>query len=44
MALGYLPGSRVGEILNSVREKQVLGEILTREEALKVLAEEFHLP
>jgi tRNA nucleotidyltransferase/poly(A) polymerase len=44
MALGYLPGSRVGEILNSVREKQVLGEIRTREEALKILAEEFCLP
>ena len=44
MALGYLPGPRVGEILNSVREKQVSGEIQTREEALRVIAEDFCLP
>ena len=44
MALGYHPGPRVGEILNTIREKQVLGEVRTREEALKVIAEEFHLP
>jgi poly(A) polymerase len=44
IALGYAPGPRVGEILKSIREKQVVGEIRTREEALKVLAEEFHLP
>ena len=43
MAMGYLPGPRVGEILNSIREKQVLGEIKTREEALKVLGEKFRL-
>jgi poly(A) polymerase len=44
MALGYASGPRVGEILNFIREKQVVGEIRTRGEALKVLAEEFHLP
>ena len=44
MALGVEPGPRVGEVLKSIREKQVVGEIRTREEALKVLTEEFHLP
>jgi hypothetical protein len=31
----------VGEILNFIRVKQVEGEIRTREEALKVLRENF---
>jgi tRNA nucleotidyltransferase/poly(A) polymerase len=39
MALGYPSGPKVGQILNFIREKQVEGEIKTREEALKVLKE-----
>jgi hypothetical protein len=41
MALGYLPGPLVGQILNYVRQRQVEGEIKNREEALKVLREKF---
>ncbi len=41
MALGYPPGPKVGEILNDIREKQVEGEIKTREEALEVLKNRF---
>ena len=41
MALGYRSGPKVGQILNFIREKQVEGEIKTREEALKILRENF---
>jgi poly(A) polymerase len=41
MALGYPSGPRVGQILSFIRDKQVEGEIKTREEALKVLKEKF---
>ncbi len=41
MALGYSPGPRVGEILNFIRQRQVEGEIKTREEALRILKEKF---
>ncbi len=41
MALGYSPGPKVGKILNFVRQKQINGEINTREDALKVLKEKF---
>ena len=41
MALGYSPGPRVGQIINFIRQKQVEGEIKTREEALRVLKEKF---
>jgi poly(A) polymerase len=41
MALGYLPGPRIGQILNYIRQKQVEGEIKNREEALKMLREKF---
>jgi tRNA nucleotidyltransferase/poly(A) polymerase len=41
MVLGYSSGPKVGEILNFIREKQVEGEIKNREEALKVLKEQF---
>ena len=41
MALGYSTGPKVGKILNFVREKQVEGEIKTREEALELLKERF---
>jgi poly(A) polymerase len=37
MALGYPSGPKVGQILNFVREKQVEGEIKTREDALEIL-------
>ncbi|HSB04142.1 MAG TPA: HD domain-containing protein [Thermodesulfobacteriota bacterium] len=43
MALGYSAGPKVGHILDLVRQKQVVGEIKTREEALKVLREKFSL-
>jgi len=41
MALGYRSGPRVGQVLNFVRQKQVEGEIETRDEALKMLRDEF---
>ncbi|MBM4325325.1 MAG: HD domain-containing protein, partial [Deltaproteobacteria bacterium] len=43
MALGYPSGPKVGEILNFIREKQIEGEIKTREEALEVLKENFKI-
>jgi len=41
MALGYSPGPQVGQMLDFIRQKQVEGEIKNREEALRVLEEEF---
>ena len=41
MALGYSPGPQVGQMLDFIRQKQVEGEIKNREEALKMLEEEF---
>ena len=41
MALGYPSGPRVGQILSFIRQKQVEGEIKSREEALGVLRERF---
>ena len=41
MALGYCPGPRIGQILSLIRRKQVEGEIKTREEALRVIRDEF---
>jgi len=41
IALGYSSGPRIGQILNSIRHKQVEGEIKNREEALRVLKESF---
>jgi hypothetical protein len=41
MALGYSSGPEVGQILKFIQEKQVEGEIRTREEALEVLRERF---
>ena len=43
MALGYSPGPRVGQILTDILERQVMGEIKTREEALTLLRNEFSL-
>ena len=43
MALGYRPGPIVGQVLSFIREKQVEGEIKTREEAMQVLKERFGL-
>jgi tRNA nucleotidyltransferase/poly(A) polymerase len=41
MVLGYSPGPKVGQILYFIRQRQVEGEIKNREEALKMLKEEF---
>jgi len=41
IALGYSPGPKVGEILNFIREKQIEGEVKSREEAMQVLKERF---
>jgi poly(A) polymerase len=43
MALGYQAGPGVGRILSIIRGKQVEGEIKTREEALRILREQFSL-
>ena len=43
MSLGYSSGPKIGQILNFIREKQIEGEIKTREEALKVLRERFEV-
>ncbi len=41
MALGYSPGPKVGKLLKFIREKQIEGEIKTREEALQILRDRF---
>ncbi|MGB9628240.1 MAG: CCA tRNA nucleotidyltransferase [Thermodesulfobacteriota bacterium] len=41
MALGYSSGPKIGEILKFIREKQIEGEIKTREDALQILRERF---
>jgi tRNA nucleotidyltransferase/poly(A) polymerase len=41
MALGYDPGPKVGQILDFISQKQIEGEIKNREEALRMLKEEF---
>ena len=41
MALGYPPGPKVGQILEFLRQRQVEGDIKNREEALRMLEEEF---
>ena len=41
MALGYSSGPRVGYILKFIRQKQVEGDLKTREEALEILRSEF---
>jgi len=41
MRLGHPPGPKVGEILKAIQNKQVMGEIKTREEALQILGEKF---
>lgn len=41
IALGYVPGPRVGQILDFIRQRQVEGEIKNREEALRILKEKF---
>ena len=43
LALGYLAGPRVGQIRNIIRQRQVEGEIKTREEAIRMLREKFSL-
>ena len=39
LALGYNPGPRMGEILKEVRQRQIAGELRTREEALRFIEE-----
>ena len=41
MTLGYPSGPKVGQILNFIREKQVEGEIKTRQDALEILRSRF---
>jgi poly(A) polymerase len=41
LAMGYAPGPRMGEILNAVRERQIAGELRTKEEALRFVQEEY---
>ena len=41
MALGFSPGPKVGEILETVRQRQVEGALTTREEALRFLEENY---
>jgi putative nucleotidyltransferase with HDIG domain len=41
MSLGYPSGPKVGQVLNFIRQKQVEGEIKTREEALVLLKKQF---
>jgi poly(A) polymerase len=41
MALGYSPGPKIGQILKFIQEKQIEGEIKTREQALEILSEKF---
>jgi poly(A) polymerase len=41
MALGYSPGPKVGRILDFISQKQIEGEIKSREEALRVLKKSF---
>lgn len=43
IALGYPAGPKVGEILNHIREKQIEGEIKTREEALERVKAYHHI-
>jgi tRNA nucleotidyltransferase/poly(A) polymerase len=41
MALGYDPGPKVGQILNVIRQRQSMGEIKSRQEALRILREKY---
>ncbi|MCJ7663809.1 MAG: HD domain-containing protein, partial [Desulfobacterales bacterium] len=41
LALGHAPGPRMGEILNKVRERQIVGELRNKEEALQFVKEEY---
>jgi hypothetical protein len=41
MCFGYSSGPRIGQILSFIREKQIGGEIKTREEALEILKGRF---
>jgi poly(A) polymerase len=44
LALGCRPGPRVGEVLQFVRQKQVTGDVKTREEALCLLRDQVPPP
>lgn len=41
LALGFPPGPRMGKVLSEVRERQIAGELRSREEALRFVEEVF---
>ena len=41
LEMGYSPGPRLGEILREVRRRQIEGELKTKEEALRFVAEHY---
>lgn len=41
LEMGYSPGPRLGEILREVRRRQIDGELKTKEEALRFVAEHY---
>jgi poly(A) polymerase len=41
LSLGHAPGPRMGEILSAVRERQIAGELRTKEEALGFVEEKY---
>lgn len=43
LALGYSSGPKVGRILNLIKEKQIEGEVKTREDALDLLKEKIEV-
>jgi putative nucleotidyltransferase with HDIG domain len=42
MSLNYLPGPLMGQLLKFIRDKQVEGEIKTREDALRMIMERYN--
>jgi poly(A) polymerase len=41
LAMGHAPGPRLGEILREVRQRQIAGELRSREEALRFVEEHY---
>jgi poly(A) polymerase len=41
LAMGHVPGPRMGEILKEVRQRQIAGELRAREEALRFVEEHY---
>jgi poly(A) polymerase len=44
LALGYSQGPRIGEILKAVEDRQLEGELKTKEQALEWVKREFRMP